>query len=704
MSIEETRSHRYIVARDLAERLLPDLSMNELLLWSPDLFAYTSYILSMTGAYQLVISPPKKEKWFPTNENIRKWLGIEISEDLSIKTEDIRLNLRKWLKTVIEEWKIEKYVSVWGKDAYGKHRVKEFKPEFDAKILEIVADIKTFLDKNIEINVKNTQNSITLSDYLIATIERMGEKQSIKTAYEKIKENAEEEISGNDVIPKEFHNVMNVKIKQETENKKLSEMLMLPDDSGWLRIVQEIGEEWAKKLSSISEADFNVINDENHEVDAKKRSLKLFDIMLERTPSLLLGCWAYFYNKVTDVDFYDDPNKPGELRISELLCNNEESVGEDLWLIAQSLITMHAISDIACERWGLHCISTEKNQIPANKRSQFFAEKLLFTKGSLSTINTERCRVMPKRHNPEIGITLRSISSNLAFHRSPVDVVWRQCYPNKLAKNLKGETVGKTVSILLLPFPLSIKTTDFKADKKNLVNLPEGYGFFEYSPPTNTPTDEIINVINKANAELVDRTVDMIVLPESSISKRHISGLEEELSNLNDPPSIYIAGVRETKSKENNFARNVVYCKCFNDDEKGYDTERSRGIEMYKQYKHHRWKLDSSQVKQYGLSQVMDYNTVWWESIKVPRRRVSFLNIGDSITICHLICEDLARQDPIADLIRHVGPSLVVTILMDGPQKADRWSSRYASVLSEDPGCSVITLTSFGMVRRCEVV
>jgi hypothetical protein len=37
---------------------------------------------------------------------------------------------------------------------------------------------------------------------------------------------------------------------------------------------------------------------------------------------------------------------------------------------------------------------------------------------------------------------------------------------------------------------------------------------------------------------------------------------------------------------------------------------------------------------------------------------------------------------------------------MDGPQLNSRWSSRYASVLADDPGCSVITLSSLGMVRR----
>jgi hypothetical protein len=34
---------------------------------------------------------------------------------------------------------------------------------------------------------------------------------------------------------------------------------------------------------------------------------------------------------------------------------------------------------------------------------------------------------------------------------------------------------------------------------------------------------------------------------------------------------------------------------------------------------------------------------------------------------------------------------------MDGPQLSSRWSARYATVLADDPGCSVLTLTSLGM-------
>lgn len=54
-----------------------------------------------------------------------------------------------------------------------------------------------------------------------------------------------------------------------------------------------------------------------------------------------------------------------------------------------------------------------------------------------------------------------------------------------------------------------------------------------------------------------------------------------------------------------------------------------------------------------------------------------------------------------AELIRAVGPNLVVALLADGPQLAARWSARYATVLADDPGSSVLTLTNVGMVDLC---
>ena len=84
----------------------------------------------------------------------------------------------------------------------------------------------------------------------------------------------------------------------------------------------------------------------------------------------------------------------------------------------------------------------------------------------------------------------------------------------------------------------------------------------------------------------------------------------------------------------------------------------------------------------------------------VPRRSIQFLELGGGITIVALVCEDLARLDAVADLLRTVGPTLVLTVLLDGPQLASRWTARYASILADDPGSAVLTLTSFGMVER----
>jgi hypothetical protein len=85
----------------------------------------------------------------------------------------------------------------------------------------------------------------------------------------------------------------------------------------------------------------------------------------------------------------------------------------------------------------------------------------------------------------------------------------------------------------------------------------------------------------------------------------------------------------------------------------------------------------------------------------VPRRTIQFVELGDEITMVSLVCEDLAQIDDVGEVIRSVGPTLVITPLLDGPQVTSRWAARYASVLADDPGSAVLTLTSFGMVQRC---
>ena len=114
-----------------------------------------------------------------------------------------------------------------------------------------------------------------------------------------------------------------------------------------------------------------------------------------------------------------------------------------------------------------------------------------------------------------------------------------------------------------------------------------------------------------------------------------------------------------------------------------------------RQNKHHRWALDEGQIFQYHLGGSLHPKVIWWEAMDVPRMELQFLQVGEEVTIVSLVCEDLAQNDDIAAVIRAVGPTIVSTALLDGPQLTSRWAARYASVLADDPGSAVLTLTSF---------
>ena len=86
-------------------------------------------------------------------------------------------------------------------------------------------------------------------------------------------------------------------------------------------------------------------------------------------------------------------------------------------------------------------------------------------------------------------------------------------------------------------------------------------------------------------------------------------------------------------------------------------------------------------VRQYHLCGALDPAKLWWESIDLPVRTAQVVDVGGGATIAPLICEDLARLDEVADVLRRVGPSLVIALLLDGPQLPQRWPARYATCL-----------------------
>jgi hypothetical protein len=102
---------------------------------------------------------------------------------------------------------------------------------------------------------------------------------------------------------------------------------------------------------------------------------------------------------------------------------------------------------------------------------------------------------------------------------------------------------------------------------------------------------------------------------------------------------------------------------------------------------------------------VLDHSEAYRYAVSPPpgrmatTRSVRIIDTGGGATMAPLICEDLARLDEVADVLRRIGRSFVMALLLDGPL-AQRWACRSSSVLADDPGCAVRTLTSLGMTER----
>lgn len=399
-------------------------------------------------------------------------------------------------------------------------------------------------------------------------------------------------------------------------------------------------------------------------------------------------------------------------RVVREMAPARESCARQIWTdsnihLLDDFILLHAVSDYVCEGWGV------RQSLPTREGTReswlfAFASALLNATGNLSLISSDRARVLPKRHTPEVGVSLRAVSSSLAFAQTSVQIQWLTGVSSMLEDSEVHRSDG--LSILLLPWPMRVRAQDFAASRRlnsdrcalgpNDPSYDAKVGYFKYSPTDGGADrdlgERLSGVLHAAEAEVGKGQVDMVILPEAAICATRLGLLEEVLR-----PHVrsYIAGVRKPgglygPGADGHRDRNEVHLGII--DRKTASTEFLR----LHHHKHHRWRLDRRQIQGYKLGGQLFAGISHWEDIDVEERVASFVNIGEELTVCPVICEDLARQDELSNLIRSVGPSLLVAILMDGPQMKDRWSAKYAGIFGDDPGCAALTLTSKGMLRR----
>ena len=400
----------------------------------------------------------------------------------------------------------------------------------------------------------------------------------------------------------------------------------------WALAIREIGESWRRRWSRQASA-----------------------------PPEVVGWWKVLRQ------YWDEPL--GEIDSKRQACH--------------SLLQICAAADEAC--WGIGFSFTgHRDRLNVDAETQLIPDPESGSTLCLD-IHFSKARVLPKSHTPQNGITLGSLSHNLALW--PGGDVRPHWYT--LPVNRPKDVKRHNLNLLVLPWPEEVRPTQFRPARPNwgtLTNMADSFGFFTFTKESKAR--EVVQRVVRAyekGVELVGR-IDMIVLPELALDRKEFDALRERL--FKERVSL-LCGIG-APSRGGTPGRNYL----------GLEVPISSWDSIpIEQSKHHRWRLDRSQIVQYGLGGQLDPQRFWWEHTMAEARNVTFVSFLPWLSLCALVCEDLARQEPVARLVRTVGPNLVIALLMDGPQLSSRWPGRYATVLADDPGSSVLTLTSVGMAE-----
>lgn len=337
--------------------------------------------------------------------------------------------------------------------------------------------------------------------------------------------------------------------------------------------------------------------------------------------------------------------------------------------------------------------SSSKEKSSIYEKTILFLELMNRDFGSqLSFSNETFGTIQYKNAVSQSGISLCSISHNIALIKPEVLLT------SIIRKT--PSTVPSLFNILILPFPLEIPRKNFKPvlNQKKLL-MEDKFGFFTYEPEEEIDGTLVISCLEKAIEEIGD--IDIIALPECSVSietaKLIADKLKKRFSSTPEKCPALILGVYK-KGDDTHFGENLLtlYVPDDNSGDKFSLTE-------VHQHKHHRWLLDRSQILNYKLGTSLMTNKKWWEYTSIADRSlISYYCQKHNIQVSPLICEDLARQDPVAPVVRSLGPNLIIALLLDGAQIQSRWPGRYASFLSDDPGSCVLTLSPLGMTSRAD--
>lgn len=408
----------------------------------------------------------------------------------------------------------------------------------------------------------------------------------------------------------------------------------------------------------------------------------------EPPPQPLVALWAQFWAS----------------RDSDVFAPLSEDGDPPAWW--RPALALMCVADEAARRLGFEppagkAASFQSALIASVVTTKIVDDSAIFT---ISTAEPDLACVLPKSRTPTVGCTLRSLSHNLALlpPRGLARAYWLAS-GNGAAREAKvASTQGappKSLNCLLVPMPFRVPARSIRGVRR----AEERWGWFQLVPEWCLSSegadakdhvgslDQFWSFIHELiqTAERDVGEVHVLVFPEAALSSFVFRDLEQRLKNTH--VELLIAGLFDKTNAEGGDYEHGNYA--------ALAVIGDEGLISYRQ-KHHRWRLDRSQIQTYALGSSLDPNYGWWEDIDILSRSLDVYVLRGTTTVTTLICEDLARHDPCQELVRGIGPNLVFALLMDGPQLKARWPARYATVLAEDPGSSVLSFTSLGLIER----
>ena len=278
--------------------------------------------------------------------------------------------------------------------------------------------------------------------------------------------------------------------------------------------------------------------------------------------------------------------------------------------------------------------------------------------------------------------------------------VWSTRWHKLPARHRGADPRAEHAQLLLLPWPLRVRESDFRAVEGSVQRLAkEPFGFFEFAPEERLDLDLVDRMLVAARDEV--GRVDVVLLPESAVEESDLDALEALLDRHG---VIYLqAGVRKRSPRPGGLGSNQMHIGVNARLEKGGPVPSSPAGRVVS---HSPGQTPSMVARREPDLPVPP----WWRAspshpLVGGDRRPAPVSPGRGSRRRHHdrvagVRGPRAERRCGGGSSGRIGPTIVSTALLDGPQLTSRWSARYASVLADDPGSAVMTLTSYGMVQR----